>query len=328
MFTSRLEFFVVALLAVLGGLFLGVPRFDGFNTGDAGTVPAVSNQETTDAPNVNDASPSQAPSATTTRFDGTSAIIAGQATPNASVVAMSAGTELARTTADQDGNYALSFGYTPPAEGGVLQLAEINANGELVPAEEAITVLPQSEGETVTATLTEDGVEVEAPANQDLALTQMQYGASAPWVLSGSAKAGATIDLTINGEPLAEVTADENGEWRYEGESPAPGTYQLAMSEDGSETVAQELTIQEEAPSTETETAGTEADATTESAQSVTVGQREYTVQRGDSLWRIAERVFGEGQGERYVEIFDVNASQIRNPDLIYPEQNLDLPKD
>jgi nucleoid-associated protein YgaU len=47
-------------------------------------------------------------------------------------------------------------------------------------------------------------------------------------------------------------------------------------------------------------------------------------IARGDSLWRISRRTYGEG--ERYTLIYDANQDQIRDPDLIYPGQVLVLP--
>ncbi|MFV0473028.1 MAG: LysM peptidoglycan-binding domain-containing protein, partial [Pikeienuella sp.] len=48
-------------------------------------------------------------------------------------------------------------------------------------------------------------------------------------------------------------------------------------------------------------------------------------VQRGDSLWRIAENIYGEGL--RYTLIFKANSAAIRDPDLIYPGQIFELPE-
>ncbi|WP_052341024.1 LysM peptidoglycan-binding domain-containing protein [Salinarimonas rosea] len=47
-------------------------------------------------------------------------------------------------------------------------------------------------------------------------------------------------------------------------------------------------------------------------------------VVRGDSLWRISRRIYGDGI--RYTVIFDANQDQIRNPDLIFPGQIFVLP--
>jgi nucleoid-associated protein YgaU len=47
-------------------------------------------------------------------------------------------------------------------------------------------------------------------------------------------------------------------------------------------------------------------------------------VQPGNSLWRIARRVYGEGT--RYSVIYQANREMIRDPNLIYPGQVFALP--
>ncbi|WP_210485710.1 LysM peptidoglycan-binding domain-containing protein [Microvirga antarctica] len=49
-------------------------------------------------------------------------------------------------------------------------------------------------------------------------------------------------------------------------------------------------------------------------------------VSRGDSLWRISQRIYGRGY--RYTVIYGANQTQIRNPNLIYPGQIFVLPSD
>lgn len=51
---------------------------------------------------------------------------------------------------------------------------------------------------------------------------------------------------------------------------------------------------------------------------------RTYTVQSGDCLWRIAQKFLGNGA--RYMEIYNLNKSKIKNPNLIYPGQVLTIP--
>lgn len=48
------------------------------------------------------------------------------------------------------------------------------------------------------------------------------------------------------------------------------------------------------------------------------------SVRRGDSLWRISRATYG--QGTRYTVIYEANADQIRDPDLIYPGQVFVMP--
>ena len=55
-------------------------------------------------------------------------------------------------------------------------------------------------------------------------------------------------------------------------------------------------------------------------------GEGLVIVQPGNSLWRIARRLYG--QGIRYTMIFGANQDQIREPALIYPGQIFILPEE
>jgi hypothetical protein len=48
-------------------------------------------------------------------------------------------------------------------------------------------------------------------------------------------------------------------------------------------------------------------------------------VRRGDTLWQIAQRQYGNGK--KFTEIFQNNKGQIRNPNLIYPSQRFSVPR-
>ena len=51
-----------------------------------------------------------------------------------------------------------------------------------------------------------------------------------------------------------------------------------------------------------------------------------YTVQKGDTLWKIAEAQYGHGQGAKYTEIVKANTPPVKNPDLIQPGWVLRIP--
>ena len=53
-------------------------------------------------------------------------------------------------------------------------------------------------------------------------------------------------------------------------------------------------------------------------------GPRTYTVQSGDTLWKIAEENLGDGN--RFSEIYEANRDVLDNPDHILPGQELKLP--
>jgi nucleoid-associated protein YgaU len=51
-----------------------------------------------------------------------------------------------------------------------------------------------------------------------------------------------------------------------------------------------------------------------------------HTVEKGDTLWAIAEKTLGKGA--RYQEIFEANRPMLSDPDKIYPGQVLRIPQD
>jgi len=55
-----------------------------------------------------------------------------------------------------------------------------------------------------------------------------------------------------------------------------------------------------------------------------TDGQRIYTVQSGDTLWKISQEMYGNGS--KYMKIFEANTDLLKNPDQIFPGQKLVIP--
>lgn len=68
--------------------------------------------------------------------------------------------------------------------------------------------------------------------------------------------------------------------------------------------------------------------SSSKAAAPVTTGNQErevtYTVQKGDSLSKIAREKYGDGA--KWKAIFEANRDQISNPDLIHPGQVLKIP--
>lgn len=55
-----------------------------------------------------------------------------------------------------------------------------------------------------------------------------------------------------------------------------------------------------------------------------TVQTKTYTVKKGDCLWNIAKKYYGKGS--QYTKIYNANKDKIKNPNLIYPGQVLNIP--
>ena len=63
-----------------------------------------------------------------------------------------------------------------------------------------------------------------------------------------------------------------------------------------------------------------------ETTESAPEGEtRTYTVKSGDSLWKIAEAMYGNGS--KYMKIFEANSDLLENPDKIFPGQELKIPE-
>lgn len=50
-----------------------------------------------------------------------------------------------------------------------------------------------------------------------------------------------------------------------------------------------------------------------------------YEIKKGDTLWAIAKKVYGNGA--EYKKIFEENREVIKDPDLIFPGQKIRVPK-
>ena len=57
-------------------------------------------------------------------------------------------------------------------------------------------------------------------------------------------------------------------------------------------------------------------------------GYDEYTVVRGDYLWKISKNPDIYGDPFQWIRIYSYNRDQVKDPDLIYPEQIFKIQRD
>lgn len=72
-----------------------------------------------------------------------------------------------------------------------------------------------------------------------------------------------------------------------------------------------------------TKDAPTSSNTSSRSTQPASSG-KSYTVKSGDSLWKIAKQMYGDGS--QYNKIYEANKDKIKNPNLIYAGQTFIIP--
>ena len=155
------------------------------------------------------------------------------------------------------------------------------------------------------------------PSTGGVSVDSVDYDDKGNLALSGTAKPGSTVEPKIAGagsgsESLGEARADEKGEWRLRVERPvAPGRY--------------DLTVEERGPGGEPRSRIRLPFERADPISDFPPGDI-VVVQPGNSLWRIARRLYG--QGVRYTVIYAANRAQIGDPDLIFPGQIFSVPEE
>lgn len=162
-------------------------------------------------------------------------------------------------------------------------------------------------------------------------------------VAAGKAQPDAAILLQNGAQTLGETRADDNGEWVLMPERPlAPGYYNLSLLSVHPKTHARVPSLHTYAltiapldkapvpaeaaaapPIANSHPPAAPAPASTTEPGAKTAGSV-AAVKPGDTLWGMAQRYYGKGI--RYNEIAGANKDRIKDPNLIYPKQQLTIP--
>lgn len=179
--------------------------------------------------------------------------------------------------------------------------------------EALVVVVPGAKGEASTVLQQPGPAEGEGIGDGELVLRSIDYDDAGNAVISGSGPVGARVIAYLDGRLIGAATIDESGQWTVHPRDPiAPGLHRLRIDQLGADGG---VVARVESPFSRADQADTD----------LSLREGSVVVQPGNSLWRIARRVYGEGV--RYSVIYEANLGQIRDPDLIYPGQIFALPE-
>jgi nucleoid-associated protein YgaU len=336
------------LKRALATLFGGATDEDVPSTSGEAEVAAVPDDApATGAGQSDELAPGAAPSFDIVRIqrDG-QAVIAGRAPAGAEVEIRSGDRTIDRVRADHRGEWVAVP--PEPLSGGVqeLTLAARVENRPVVDSAEVLVIavpdppppeialrapdIPTSQPARVAAGPGEEAFAVALPRDGAgggrilqapgrisgegaLALVMLDYDDAGRIRLSGEASAGAALRIYVDNQPAGAAVAGPSGRWEAVLEQTlTPGNYTLRLDQLGA---SGKPDARIETPFTRVSQPPVAGDVQVD----------RVIVQPGNSLWRIARRVLGEGM--HYVHIYQANQAQIRDPDLIHPGQVFEVPK-
>ena len=148
--------------------------------------------------------------------------------------------------------------------------------------------------------------------------------------VTGRAEPGETVRAYSDNKPIGEAIADASGRWRISSAGSEVGAEgaPIAIRADaidagtGRPRARAEVRFEQISPG---ETLVTLMPVPKERASAEDPAYDRLIVQKGDNLWRIARKIYGEGV--RFTNIYQANQDQIRDPDLIFPGQVFAVPK-
>jgi len=260
-------------------------------------------------------------------------VVAGRAAPNAQVALLDAGKTLAQTKADADGSFVI----IPPALApGAHSLSLATQESGTPETSSAIPVaVPEPPSKTAAAptapaanatALAEPAASAESPR---IAVQSVETSAGGRIVARGVADPNSTVRLYLSGAFVGDAKTGGDGKWSLTiRHGVTPGPYALRADEinpaDASVIARAEAPFDYAAPNG-AEPGAVVADAGTSAADVVLDSVLTHHVERGNTLWGISQKFYGDGS--RYELIFAANTNQIRNPNLIYPGQTFVVPK-
>ena len=144
---------------------------------------------------------------------------------------------------------------------------------------------------------------------KQLTLDRIKYSENGTAILYGRARTDMNVMVYLNNEFKMKTIPGKDGSWDVDLGIIPPGIYKLRIDET---TINGDVKFRIETPFKQ---------ETKELLDKMFT--KAITVQPGNSLWRIARRIYGKGI--MYLDIYNKNSHLIKDPDLIYPGQIFSL---
>ncbi|MEQ8805722.1 MAG: LysM peptidoglycan-binding domain-containing protein [Rhodospirillales bacterium] len=256
-------------------------------------------------------------------------VIAGRAAPGATVIIKDGQTEIGRITADDKGEWVYIPSDPLPPGNRYLSLETVGPDGKILTSPDVVVlavpertdtgplVAEERTTEPLAIRMPREGegpsrlIQGDGPQKIEFDISAVDYTPTGRVIVSGRAPAGDDVALYMDDTPLGTARADDQNRWSLTlKDKVAPGVHKLKAERlDSAGKVIARVSI----PFRQDEI-----------MPDLAAGQV-VVVQPGNSLWRIARRVYGDGV--QYTIIYRANSRQIGDPDLIYPGQVFQVPK-
>lgn len=256
------------------------------------------------------------------------AVIAGRATPGAEVTVSDGDTVIGTVTADARGEWVMlpetaiapgirelvlsqqtAAGETTLADAVVvLDVPEVVARAQLptatdVPSGTLAVLVPLEGGVSRILQAPEAGGGIEVTGG--LSLDTVDYDQTGNFAIAGRGIKGGEVLIYMDNRLIGRSAVSAESVWRVAPDGTVlPGLHKLRVDQvDASGKIVARI----------------ETPFSRAAVEPLEPGAGWVVVQPGNSLWRIARRIYGGGM--RYVVIYEANRDQIRDADLIYPGQ-------
>lgn len=263
-----------------------------------------------------------------------SAVIAGKAAPETTVIILLNGEAIHEASVDASGAFVALIDFEPSDVPRELTLVQKQDDLDDLASVGKVLVMPFKPKAVVAPKLViaqPDSIEVIAPpkvkpvasdittpaqtaSTEDLSLDTIIYDDLGDVVISGRGNSSDFIRVYLDNKPADAQKVQDNGQWKITLTDVPDGLYDLRVDSVDATGVV-----------TERVKSPFKREAVTDIAAVVSSDVSSVTIQPGYTLWALAETRYGNGR--RYVQIYDANRDHIKNPDLIYPGQIFDLPK-